>query len=138
MVGTQFLERLNLLFQDVMDSQLDAEGNPVRAAKLPFGGKRVIFLGDFHQLPPVKPFANCLQCGESIPDKKGADPICISAQCKSDPDKIEFKPGDKWTPVWRELRMRHVALRKIHRQKDSKFQDILDKIRNGISFIDEE
>lgn len=37
MVENQFLERLNLLFQSVMENTL------------PFGGKQVIFLGDFHQ-----------------------------------------------------------------------------------------
>lgn len=37
MVENQFLERLNLLFRSVM-------GNT-----LPFGGKQVILLGDFHQ-----------------------------------------------------------------------------------------
>jgi ATP-dependent DNA helicase PIF1 len=121
MVENQFLERLNLLFQNAMMN------------KLPFGGKQVIFLGDFHQLPPVKPFEFCLQCGESIPDKP--EVVCISRYCKAKPDQITFiKKSDKWAfraPVWRELKLRHVKLEQIHRQKDTRFQDILNKIRNG-------
>ncbi len=121
MVENQFLERLNLLFQNVMVN------------KLPFGGKQVILLGDFHQLPPVKPFEFCLQCGESIPDKP--EVICVSDQCKKSPDQMTFvRKSDKWAfraPVWRELKLHHVKLEQIHRQKDTRFQDILNKIRNG-------
>lgn len=53
MVENQFLERLNLLFQSVMENTL------------PFGGKQVIFLGDFHQrklldIPSIS-FQACLR-----------------------------------------------------------------------------
>jgi ATP-dependent DNA helicase PIF1 len=126
MVENQFLERLNLLFQNAMVN------------KLPFGGKQVIFLGDFHQLPPVKPFEFCLQCGESIPDKP--EVVCISNKCKG-PDQMTFIKSDKWAfraPVWRELKLRHVKLEQIHRQKDTQFQDILNKIRNGTNLTAEE
>lgn len=128
MVENQFLERLNLLFQNAM------------ANKLPFGGKQVIFLGDFHQLPPVRPFQFCLQCGESIPDKQ--EVVCISKKCKGSEDQMTFiKTADKWAfraPVWRELKLRHVKLEQIHRQKDTRFQDILNKIRNGTNLEDNE
>ena len=128
MVENQFLERLNLLFQNATTN------------KLPFGGKQVIFLGDFHQLPPVKPFQFCLQCGESIPDKP--DVVCISSNCKGSKDQITFiRNTDKWAfraPVWRELKLRHVKLEQIHRQKDTRFQDILNKIRDGTNLEDDE
>ena len=48
------LERLNLYMQEIIEN------------KGPFGGKQVIFVGDFHQLPPVKPFENCILCGEPM------------------------------------------------------------------------
>src|ERR1700693_3306189 len=121
MVENQVLERLDLLFQHATRNNL------------PFRGKQVIFLGDFHQLPPVKPFQFCLQCGESIPDKP--DVVCISSKCKGSKDQMTFiRNTDKWAfraPVWRELKLRHVKLEQIHRQKDTRFQDILNKIRDG-------
>ena len=120
MVENQFLERLNLLFQNVLKN------------KVPFGGKQVIFLGDFHQLPPVKPFQHCLQCGESIPVKQ--ELVCVSQKCKGRENQPTFTSDDKWAfkaPVWKELKLRHVKLEQIHRQKDVRFQGILNKIRNG-------
>ncbi len=128
MVENQFLECLNLLFQNACDN------------KLPFGSKQIIFLGDFHQLPPVKPFEFCLRCGESVPDKP--EVVCISKKCKGSEDRMTFiKESDKWAfqaPVWRELKLRHAKLEQIHRQKDTRFQDILNKIRNSKDLTDEE
>ncbi|TVY68972.1 ATP-dependent DNA helicase [Lachnellula suecica] len=49
--------------------------------------------------------------------------------------------GEKWafkSKVWKELNLRHVKLEQIHRQKDSDFQDILNKIRNGIQLSTED
>ena len=119
MVENQFLQRLNLLMQNVLENLK------------PFGGKQVIFLGDFHQLPPVKPFEFCLHCGEAMINQK-VEPICTSNKCQG--RVAAFKPGDKWAfraPVWAELRMRYVKLEQIHRQKDAGFQDVLNKVRNG-------
>jgi ATP-dependent DNA helicase PIF1 len=121
MVESQFLERLNLFIQHVV-------GN-----KRPFGGKQVIFLGDFHQLPPVKPFENCLHCGEPLANTR-IEPVCKYAECSN--NGVSFKLGDKWAfkaPVWAQLKLKHVKLEQIHRQKDAGFQDILNKIRNGVS-----
>jgi ATP-dependent DNA helicase PIF1 len=49
--------------------------------------------------------------------------------------------GDKWAlkaPVWKRFNLRHVKLEQIHRQKDAWFQDVLNKIRNGILLTEEE
>jgi len=126
MVENQFLERLNLLMQYVLENVK------------PFGGKQVILLGDFHQLPPVQPFEFCLHCGEAMINQK-VEPICNSNRCKR--RGATFEPGDKWAfraPVWVELRLRHVRLEQIHRQKDAGFQDVLNKIRNGVLLGDDE
>ncbi|EPE28579.1 P-loop containing nucleoside triphosphate hydrolase [Glarea lozoyensis ATCC 20868] len=123
MVENQFLERLNMLFQHVLENDR------------PFGGKQVIFVGDFHQLPPVKLFERCLICGEPmntslvvfVRQYKCQTPDCASKG-------VIFKNGDKWAfkaPVWDQLNLRHVKLEQIHRQKDGRFQTLLNKIRNG-------
>ena len=126
MVENQFLQRLNLLMQRVLESDK------------PFGGKQVVILGDFHQLPPVKPFEFCFHCGEIMADQE-LKPVCTSDDCQS--RGVPINLGDKWAfkaPVWKKLQLRHVKLEQIHRQKDTGFQDILNKIRNGVSLRAEE
>ncbi|PQE15992.1 atp-dependent dna helicase pif1 protein [Rutstroemia sp. NJR-2017a WRK4] len=118
MVENQFLERLNILLKDVLESEE------------PFGGLQVIFLGDFHQLPPVKPFANCLNCGAEMVGTLTRS--CSSSRCKK---SQKFKDGDKWAfkaKAWKELDLKHVRLEQIHRQKDEGFKALLNKVRDGI------
>ena len=130
MVENQFLERLNLLLQKILETQK------------PFGGVQVIFVGDFHQLPPVKPFEFCLECGKemSIMAKWKEGPICKEKGCEQK-GKKSFRYGDKWAfkaPVWSKLGLRHVKLEQIHRQKEARFQNILNKIANSIPLTDQE
>ena len=136
MVEGQFLERLNLLFQHAIGKQSEDPSHPGWIPDpRPFGGKKLLFLGDFHQLPPVKPFSTCLTCGEFIPPEPKPEPRCIN-RCNE-----ELSWGDKWAfraPVWKDLGLRHVKLEQIHRQKDTRFQDILNKIRNGETLSDVE
>jgi ATP-dependent DNA helicase PIF1 len=118
MVENQFLERLNILLKDVLESEE------------PFGGLQVIFLGDFHQLPPVKPFANCLNCGAEMVGTLTRS--CSSSRCKN---SNKFKDGDKWAfkaKAWKELNLKHIKLEQIHRQKDEGFKALLNKVRDGI------
>ncbi|PBP18910.1 ATP-dependent DNA helicase PIF1 [Diplocarpon rosae] len=117
MVENFFLERMNLVMQTALGSTK------------PFGGKQVIMLGDFHQLPPVKPCKFCLECGNSI---RISDDLAYDFHCYK--CGLLFVREDKWTfksSVWQALRLRHVRLEKIHRQNDACFKAILDKIRYG-------
>ena len=94
--------------------------------------------GDFHQLPPVKPFEFCLACGESMV-KQSVEPVCDYKTCLR--RGFPFKLGDKWAfkaPIWAQLGLKHVKLEQIHRQHDTRFQDVLNKIRNGILLTNEE
>lgn len=127
MVESQFLERLNLLLQTV-------KGNTK-----PFGGIQVIFLGDFYQLPPVKPFEHCMICGVEMVGT--FDRVCESNFCKNRENNLPFEPGEKWAfnaPVWKSLNMRHVKLEQIHRQKDETFKALLNKVRNGVALSNTE
>jgi len=127
MVENEFLERINLLMQHVLKSSK------------PFGGKQIILVGDFHQLPPIKPFQFCLICGNQM--TKSANYFCVSDLCRSKTNQAVFKSGDKWAfkaSVWTELNLRYVKLEQIHRQKDARFQNILNKVRNGVLLSVEE
>lgn len=128
MVENGFLERLNMYMQALLE-------NP-----RPFGGKQILFVGDFHQLPPVKPFENCILCGEPMEMNAGDESqYCETVRCSN--KGVVYQQGDKWAfkaPVWKLLKLRHVKLEQIHRQKDASFQTMLSKIRNGQALEDDE
>lgn len=78
----------------------------VRNNEKPFGGIQLILCGDFFQLPPVfKP---------------------TQQQNKESIGKFCFQ-----TKAWDECVQRVFELRQVHRQKDKKFIDLLNKIRMG-------
>ncbi len=70
------------------------------ALKKPFGGKLMIFTGDFLQLPPV------------------ADENC-------------YKKWAFQSSVWQELKPEVIILKKIWRQNNADFQEVLNQIRWG-------
>ena len=86
-----------------------------------------------------------MYCGNEIPKKDV--PKCTSQRCNSrvdsdgNPIQQPLTWGDKWafkSTVWKDLKLRHIKLEQIHRQKDERFQDILNKIRNGNPLAAEE
>ncbi|TID17542.1 ATP-dependent DNA helicase PIF1 [Venturia nashicola] len=115
-------ERLNEVMKTARDSH-DA-----------FGGVQLVVSGDFCQLPPVKPFKNCITCGCETTEKQ-KDTIY---EC---PRHGEFLDVDKWafkSLAWKQAQFQHVNLTTIHRQKDRTFIDILEKCRMGKQLTEKE
>ena len=81
---------------------LDQFGKNIRGNTLPFGGLQLVFIGDFHQLPPIAD-KNCPHSGD----------YCFTS------------------PLWKETfpMDNHVVLKKIFRQNDPLFQSILSAVR---------
>jgi ATP-dependent exoDNAse (exonuclease V) alpha subunit len=89
----------------------------VRGEARPFGGLQVIFCGDFFQLPPVTLRDQMEERGGGLP-------------------QTNFAYNAK---VWRALNPAILYLKTQHRQNDSQFLDILNKIReNQITRADAE
>lgn len=76
----------------------------------PFGGKQMIFVGDFFQLPPV-------------------------VKTETESDYLSSNLGGEYafqTDIWDDAAPKCIFLRTIHRQKnDSRFLSVLNCIRNG-------
>lgn len=116
MVENLHFERLNTVMKEARNS--DAA----------FGGVQLIVTGDFCQLPPVKPFGHCIECGgELTKNKEETEYKCRLHGTYYDIDKWAFR-----SKAWQECNFEHVNLTTIHRQNDKVFIDILNKLRMGI------
>lgn len=123
MVENLHLERLNILMKT-------ARYDPKLSVQPAFGGCQVVVTGDFCQLPPVKPFQHCLECGRemntTVNDVGKLVHVCKLHGEYADEDKWAFKSN-----AWRECNFVHFHLKTIHRQNDQKFIRMLQKCRLG-------
>lgn len=119
MVENHHFQRLNYLMKEA------------RGKETAFGGVQIIVTGDFCQLPPVKPFRHCIECGkETIVNKDETEYRCRDHGIYKDIDKWAFR-----SKAWEECDFAHINLTRIHRQSDRAFINILNKLRMGIRLV---
>jgi len=104
---TVVIDEVSMLRADLLDC-IDALLRLRRKDNSPFGGVQMIFIGDPYQLPPVVPSAEA-----EIFTKVYQSPYFFDAH------------------VFKEIDLDFVELKKVYRQKDDKFIEILNRIRNN-------
>lgn len=103
------IDEVSMVNPDLLDA-IDTQLRTARGKRsIPFGGVQVIMFGDPYQLPPITP--------------KGEEGAYITENYQSN-----------WffhARVWREADLERYELIEIFRQKDLRFKDILNAIRDG-------
>ncbi|MCC7029321.1 MAG: AAA family ATPase, partial [Chitinophagaceae bacterium] len=101
------IDEVSMLRSDMLDA-IDTVLRVVRRRHKPFGGVQVLFIGDLHQLPPVV---------------KDSEAPIFKTHYQS-PFFFHAKVFEQTTPVF-------IELKKIYRQNEQHFIDILNNLRNN-------
>jgi len=109
-INTLVIDEISMVRADLLDS-VDAFMKAVRHNSLPFGGARVIGIGDLYQLPPVL-----------RPDE--------AADFKRFYETPYFFSSKVYATLKQYGLIDFVELEKVYRQKDQKFIHLLNAIRN--------
>lgn len=100
------IDEISMVRADILDG-IDIVLRKAKGASLPFGGCRLLFVGDFHQLPPV------------IPTRERA---ALEQFGYAGPYAYDAKVLQHYPPV-------HFELTKVYRQKEPEFVSVLSDIR---------
>ncbi|MCP4520710.1 MAG: AAA family ATPase [Cytophagales bacterium] len=117
---TILIDEISMVRADLLDA-IDVFLQKARKNFEPFGGVRMIFLGDLYQLPPVLTNDQKEQFFEEY-----TSPYFFSAKV--------FHQKDLFTPVFQ---LEKIELTKIYRQTDQRFINFLNKIRNKTITVEE-
>jgi len=153
-----FIDEISMLESNQF-RRLDRACRAARGCDAAFGGIQLIVTGDFYQLPPVKAFQTCFECGVELTRRA----VCIncvpflsedmrettySQTCKAcrrcgvgalrcwDCPKCGevYDMDDQWafrSDTWKACGFHCVSLGQVHRQSDPDFIDILGCLRTG-------
>lgn len=110
-VDTFIVDEVSMLRCDWVDA-IDCTLRHALHSSLPFGGKQMVFCGDLFQLPPVV-------------QKHTADVEMLQTEYGTT-DAYFYKAH-----AFKCLQLPKIEFRKVYRQKDADFLDILDHIRTG-------
>ena len=102
------IDEMSMVRADLLDA-IDVSLRVNRRNQLPFGGVKIILIGDLLQLPPVVPREE----GEMLTDRGYETPFIVSAK------------------ALQHLRVRFVELPKVYRQDDEEFIQMLAYLRVG-------
>ena len=139
--------------------RLDRACRAARSCNAAFGGIQVVVTGDFYQLPPVKAFQTCFECGvelrkrvfcvdcqplvdENIHRQASLEARKACLRCGVEPLRWSDCPecretynmDDEWafrSDTWEGCGFHCVSLTQVHRQSDPTFIDILNTLRIG-------
>jgi hypothetical protein len=100
------IEEVSMVRCDILDA-IDFALQVVRRNKLPFGGVQVLLIGDMHQLPPITKDNEW-----EVLQRYYQSPYFFDSQ------------------VWQKLDAVQIELKKIYRQSDERFLNLLNNIRN--------
>lgn len=101
------IDEVSMLRADILDS-IDTTLKTIRKNNLPFGDLQILFIGDMYQLPPV------------IKNEEWN----ILKNYYESPHFFNAK-------VIKQINLIYLELKKIYRQKDQKFINILNNVRNN-------
>lgn len=101
------IDEASMLRSDLLDS-IDEALRQYGQALLPFGGKRMVFIGDLYQLPPV-----------------------VTREEKEHFQQVYASPYFFDAQVFRNCPLQRKELQKIYRQQDQQFIELLNKIRSN-------
>lgn len=111
-VDTFIIDEVSMTRCDIIDA-IDYNLRQVMHSARPFGGKQMVFTGDVFQLPPV-----------------------VSRRNQAEVDMLETEYGSLSSfffkaHAFREFPINAIEFKKVYRQEDSGFLDILNQVRNG-------
>jgi hypothetical protein len=108
-VETIVIDEVSMMRSDLFVA-IDARLREVMQSRLPFGGKQIIMVGDYFQLPPV-------------------------VKTTTEEDYLRHELGGQYafqTKLWQKADLQYMYLQTIHRQQDDMlFLTILDHLRYG-------